>query len=94
MPAPIPGICRHCGCTEANACLLHDGDACCWIDASRTVCNRPGCINAEAARVAQEKAAAKTLKPRSEFAGWGYGAIVKELDRRRRQKRRGKRKAA
>lgn len=52
-----PGICRHCGCTESDPCRLSDGDSCSWADAARTVCNRPSCMKAEAARKRSAKAA-------------------------------------
>jgi hypothetical protein len=47
-----PGVCRHCGCTEDNACVLVNGDGCCWTDRERMVCSNPSCIAAESARLA------------------------------------------
>ena len=44
------GVCRHCGCTEDNPCRLYTAEACSWADATRTVCNSPSCMKAEAAR--------------------------------------------
>lgn len=41
------GTCRHCGCTEANACRLQTGDACCWTNKARTVCSNGICVWAE-----------------------------------------------
>ena len=89
MSVIAPGTCRHCGCTEDNACILPSGDPCCWLDAGRTVCSRSDCI-------LQEKARVKALMPQTRglYAGWGYGAIVDDLRRRRRKARRGKRRAA
>jgi hypothetical protein len=43
---PIPGACRFCRCTEANACRLPDGEACAWFDATRTLCSAPACLAA------------------------------------------------
>lgn len=85
----IPGKCRHCGCTEANACTLTNGDHCAWCDESRTVCSNPSCIQLERARQ-------RTLSPttRGMYPGWGYGAIVEDLRRKRRRGRRGKGRAA
>lgn len=57
MTTIIPGKCRHCGCTEHNACRLADGDPCGWIDWTRTVCSNPSCVRAEQARKAQVQAA-------------------------------------
>lgn len=94
MSAVVPGVCRHCACTEDDACRLGSGDTCGWTDATRTVCTRSGCLIAEAARVARKRAEDKGAAARNEFAGWGLGAIRLELDRRRRNRRRGKRKAA
>ena len=84
-----PGVCRHCGCSEVDPCSFHK-DGCVWTNGSQTVCESPVCRKAEAHRVRVAKAAA-TPKP-GEFAqlfrrGWGHGAIVDEL---RRRKRRGK----
>jgi hypothetical protein len=45
-----PGQCRHCHCTESNACRLPDGDTCAWIDSTRLVCSSPACIKAEIVR--------------------------------------------
>lgn len=84
-----PGCCRHCGCTEDHACRLFDGDTCCWIDNTRTVCSSPRCVRAETARRKQaaREAAAEKRKPKSRFAGMGYGAIVEQLRRERRRKK-------
>jgi len=54
---PAPGTCRHCHCTEDNACRLSEGDTCCWTNLERNVCSNPACIKAESARVARVKAA-------------------------------------
>ena len=90
MGAVVPGVCRYCGCTQDRPCRLHDGDECSWIDGSRTVCSAPGCVCAEAARVR----AARIERPQSRYAGWGYGAILEDLRKRRRRSRRGRGKAA
>lgn len=84
MTLIAPGCCRHCGCNGPDRpCVLRDGDTCCWIDSTRTVCSSPGCINAEAERL--ERARRETAAPRSRFAGWGYGAVIEELRRERRK---------
>lgn len=80
MRVLTPGICRHCGCTANTPCRLFDGDECCWIDGSMLVCSAPGCVKAEAARLRAAKAE-RPAKPRSRFAGWGYGAVAEELRR-------------
>jgi hypothetical protein len=49
----VPGMCRHCGCTEDSPCRLSEGDTCCWFNRERTVCSSPACIKAEEARVAR-----------------------------------------
>lgn len=46
----VAGICRHCGCTEDDPCGLCTGEPCSWADATRSVCNNPSCMKAEAAR--------------------------------------------
>lgn len=87
--AAQPGVCRHCECTETNACRLTNGEPCCWIDAERKVCSNPACIQAEGRRVREEKNAV-TRKHGDRFVGWGKGAIDIELrrDARRRKRRR------
>ena len=32
------GMCKECGCTERNACMNEDGEACGWADKTRTLC--------------------------------------------------------
>lgn len=45
------GICRHCGCTEHNACVIEDilGDpiGCSWYNPEQTCCTNPECIGKE-----------------------------------------------
>ncbi len=85
MSTVTPGICRHCGCRgEGHA--LPNGDECCWVDPSRTVCSAPGCVIAERARVQAER----NKRGRSKYAGWGYGAILEDLRKQRRAGRRRK----
>jgi hypothetical protein len=51
LSATLPGgICRHCRCSENDPCRLCTGEPCSWADATRTVCNSPSCMKAEAAR--------------------------------------------
>lgn len=59
-----PGVCRHCGCTEDNACMTQTGEPCHWMNRERTVCSNSPCIIAEEARLARAKAAAQAAKPR------------------------------
>lgn len=79
-----PGVCRHCGC-HGESCRSKDGDLCSWVDAGRTVCNGTGCLLAEGRRLAVSRG---KHRPRSRYAGWGYGAIVEDLRKRRRRKKR------
>jgi hypothetical protein len=82
-----PGTCRHCRCTEENACRLAHSDACCWIDNSRLVCSNPSCIKAEKVRVAKARAAnAARLKAElpEGFDSWGEGAKRLWFERRAR----------
>ena len=90
--APVSGTCRHCGCTEVDPCKLPCGDACMWLDGTRTVCNAPRCIVAEQARVSLLRA--ERAKPRSRFAellraGYGYGAAARQVRSESRKRRRG-----
>lgn len=80
------GVCRFCGVTDVQV----DGDKLCWMDKDRTCCNKYSCRKQYLAE--QRRKAVKPAKPRSEFAGWGYGAIVKELQKRRRKTGRLRRK--
>lgn len=57
MSTIIPGVCRHCRCTETAPCMLSDGDGCSWTDRSRLVCNGPQCVKAETERKAKIEAA-------------------------------------
>jgi hypothetical protein len=86
MSTAVPGTCRHCGC-HGESCTLPNGDKCGWTG-DCTVCNRPGCLRAELARV---RAAKPVKSARSQYAGWGYGAIAMDL---RKQRRRRRKKAA
>ena len=43
--------CRHCGCTDLEPCRLPNGDTCEWFNRDCSVCNAPGCIKAETARL-------------------------------------------
>jgi len=44
------GICKHCGCSEFNACtglgFLGD-ETCSWANAEQTVCSNPECLAKE-----------------------------------------------
>lgn len=37
------GVCKHCGCTEEDPCMLQSGP-CAWTNAAKTVCNNPDCV--------------------------------------------------
>lgn len=39
-----PGYCRHCGCSQDNACE----PPCSWANPQQTVCTNPKCLRAEA----------------------------------------------
>jgi hypothetical protein len=43
LPAPTPGVCRYCRCTERRVCLLASGVGCSWIYPEKTVCSKPEC---------------------------------------------------
>lgn len=46
------GICRHCGCTENNACILQVSigrQMCSWWNRTQTCCTNPRCIEKEKA---------------------------------------------
>jgi hypothetical protein len=75
-----PGVCRFCRCTDDKPCRLLNGDACCWMTKERIACSNPDCVMAEERRV-------KAAQPRSRFSGWGKGAIVLELRREARRRR-------
>lgn len=83
MPNVTPGECRHCGCTDQNACKVPPtGDPCCWIDLTFTVCSNPDCIRAEQKRLKDlRKLIFKTQNQR-------------ERDRRQKFRSRRKRRAA
>ncbi len=85
-----PGVCRHCACTEEQPCRTHDGDTCCWVDRKRIVCTAPGCLHAEALRVAS----ARAQRPSAKYRGWGFGAIIDDKRRQERRERRKKGRAA
>lgn len=90
MVAVTPGVCRYCGCTEGAPCwsCRQHHDDCAFSDRDRTVCQGPACVKAEAARIQ----ALRKPRPRSRFAGMGYGAICEILREEQQAKRRGKRK--
>lgn len=41
--------CMYCGCTDANACRLRDGEPCVWSNSLCTVCTNPACLRAHSA---------------------------------------------
>jgi hypothetical protein len=89
MALIVPGTCRYCGCTEEEPCSLCQATKgeCAWYDQERTVCAGAGCVRAEKARL--RSVSYELVK--SKYAGWGYGAILKDL---RKQRRRNKRRRA
>jgi len=44
-PAPRPGVCQFCGCTETTPCFnLSTHEACAWLDGSyQTCCTTRNC---------------------------------------------------
>lgn len=42
--APIPGVCRVCGCTWADPCIGEHHETCSWADATTTLCS--ACVDA------------------------------------------------
>ena len=93
-----PGTCRYCRCTDATPCSVppyNEGDHCGWIAGTvQTVCSSPSCLKAWIREQEAAKAAREAARPRSRFAGWGYGAIAEELRREARMRRRRKGRAA
>lgn len=81
MTLIAPGVCRHCRCTEDNACRLPEGEACCWADPARTVCSNPSCLKAEKARIAAAKAAAKAAQPKK-LRSWEVSDLIRRGNRR------------
>jgi hypothetical protein len=96
MSLIAPGVCRHCTCTEDDPCKLANGDECCWIDSTRTVCSGRDCLIAEDARKAAAKEAERSAKRKygDRYKGWGPGAIFEDLRDRERAKRKKKGRAA
>lgn len=33
------GVCRICGCTDNNACVNSEGNACFWVDSEHNLCS-------------------------------------------------------
>jgi hypothetical protein len=83
----VLGRCRYCGC-EGEACTLPNGDKCSWLSGGPgvegTVCNAPGCVRAEMTR----RRTVNYERVKSKYSGWGYGAILEDLRKRRRKRRR------
>lgn len=40
------GVCRFCGCTAENPCVLPSGDECGFATRLRTRCTAPACVRA------------------------------------------------
>lgn len=36
--APVPGVCKRCGCTQTTPCLDRWGQPCGWTDRTHTLC--------------------------------------------------------
>jgi len=88
----VEGVCRYCGCTEADpcwACRESAGEAR-WKDLARTVCTAPACFKAEEARIR----ALRKARPKKRFSGWGYGAAVIQLRRETRRRSQRKRRVS
>lgn len=51
-----PGVCRICGCTEDNACVIPSprfgerSRVCGWADDAHTLCDAPACLAADRAQ--------------------------------------------
>lgn len=90
----MPGVCRHCSCTDSQPCGycrgVHSG--CAWKDHDRIVCSNPACLRAELARVAAVRAVARTTRPANKYADWGLGAKYMDQRRQRERERRARRK--
>lgn len=41
------GVCRHCGCSDADPCRFGRYRTCSWIDPLHTVCSNASCVQAE-----------------------------------------------
>lgn len=85
----IPGLCRYCACTEEKPCWYCKSThgECCWYDKTRIVCSNPACSKQA---VDARAAALRAAKPPTKYAGMGYGAIVADMRRGQRRKRRQK----
>jgi hypothetical protein len=81
----VPGICVHCGVTEAEV----DGDRLMWHDETKTCCSKYACVKKQ--REIKKQPARSNRKYGDRYRGWGLGAIA--MDLRRRQRRRRKRAA-
>ena len=44
------GVCRHCGCSQFDACVMPSEEGCAWADRSERCCTNPACVRAEARR--------------------------------------------
>lgn len=47
------GVCRHCGCSQFDACLDAFDEGCAWADRTERCCTNPKCLAAERRRKAQ-----------------------------------------
>ena len=100
MSQVTAGKCRYCGCTEDRPCAVPPygaDDTCAWVPGTgQTVCTRSSCQTAWAreqkrAQAAAERQARETKRKHgTRYVGMGYGAIVADMRKRERQRRRGK----
>lgn len=100
----MPGVCRYCHCTMENPRKVYpygDDDTCGWLpETMQTVCSHPDCARAwgreqRAAKAAVAEAVRRSKRKHGDkYVGWAYGAIVADMRRQQRRKRRGKGRAA
>lgn len=80
------GVCRYCGVTDDQV----DGNKLSWHDAERTCCSKYACVKKHhsAARIAQrqeqDQAREQQRKYGDRYRGWGLGAIIEDLRKRKR----------
>lgn len=88
MTLVAPGTCRYCNCTESNACKLEDGEPCCWVDRTRTVCSNPACVKAEGDRIRKVNADCEAQKRARRLTSADVHRLITGRGRRRRGGRR------
>jgi hypothetical protein len=84
----ITGKCRVCGC-GGDSCNVGQGEKCVWMDALKTLCSNPRCIQAA------EIVAKKIERERKQVAAKvstvpTWLKLKRERDRKHRKKRKGR----